>query len=330
MSSYIKFMQKYAKSHTLRGGPFARWRYPLAQALYRRRIEAGPEPERPRSVWSNWNYETELYAFGKRLNENFKDSLLRKAFLNPSFAEAEKIRLKELGIEFDETQNNLELSQAGHKICRVYLHSVLRFWYDRLPDEGIKAIVDHLTSFEVVNYVAKNLGMIDLIRSEEFPPKPDTIYACFMAVIAALAESTEPTRAQLFINDFLLTQLIGKDINEIWAIPNPMGLLVETLKKQGHKSKPVPRLIWSTGASNASGAFIVGIYLDEKFLAKAGGESVEIAEEMAARDALKRLFGTTEDAAALPFGDRARRNLKQVNEIFQKKYAAAVAASSSA
>lgn len=99
-----------------------------------------------------------------------------------------------------------------------------------------------------------------------------------------------------------------------------MGLLVETLKKQGYKSKPVPRLIWSTGASNPSSAFIVGIYLEEKFFAKGGGESVEIAEEMAARDALKRLFGTTEDAAPLPFGNRARRSIKQVNEIFQKKY----------
>lgn len=84
------------------------------------------------------NYETELFAFGKRLNEDFKESLLRKAFLNPSFAEAEKIRLKELGIEFDETQNNLELSQEGQKICRASLESVLKFWYDRLPDEGIK------------------------------------------------------------------------------------------------------------------------------------------------------------------------------------------------
>lgn len=49
-------------------------------------------------------------------------------------------------------------------------------------------------------------------------------------------------RAHLFVNDFVLTQLIGKDINEIWCVENPMGLLVEELKKQGSTSLPVSRL----------------------------------------------------------------------------------------
>ena len=37
----------------------------------------------------------------------------------------------------------------------------------------------------------------------------------------------------MFINDFILTQLIDKDINEIWQIKNPMGVLIQELKKQG-------------------------------------------------------------------------------------------------
>lgn len=49
-------------------------------------------------------------------------------------------------------------------------------------------------------------------------------------------------RAHLFVNDFVLTQLIGKDLNEIWCVENPMGLLVEELKKQGSTSLPVSRL----------------------------------------------------------------------------------------
>ena len=48
-------------------------------------------------------------------------------------------------------------------------------------------------------------------------------------------------RDHLFINDFILTQLIGLDINEIWTIQNPMGLLCDELKKRGYKSLPVSR-----------------------------------------------------------------------------------------
>lgn len=48
-------------------------------------------------------------------------------------------------------------------------------------------------------------------------------------------------KAHLFINDFILTQLIGKDINEIWKITNPINLLVEELNKKGLKSQPKTR-----------------------------------------------------------------------------------------
>jgi len=35
--------------------------------------------------------------------------------------------------------------------------------------------------------------------------------------------------------------MVGRDINEILSIENPMGLLVEELKKQGTASLPVSR-----------------------------------------------------------------------------------------
>ena len=45
----------------------------------------------------------------------------------------------------------------------------------------------------------------------------------------------------MFINDFILTQMIGKDINEMWIIKNPMGLLCAQLEKKGYKSLPKAR-----------------------------------------------------------------------------------------
>ncbi len=81
---------------------------------------------------------------------------------------------------------------------------------------------------------------------------------------------------------------------------------------------PTARLIWSTGANTPTAAFVVGLYVDEKFLAKGSGETIDIAEEMAARDALRRLYGTGEESAPLPFGERARKFSQMINGIYEQ------------
>jgi large subunit ribosomal protein L44 len=98
MTFYNKYIKPGMKGYTLRGGPFAKWRFPLNKVLYRKRLAAGPEPERPRAVWSNWNYDSEIFAFGKRLNEEFNESLLKQAFIDPTYAISQKNQLKELGV----------------------------------------------------------------------------------------------------------------------------------------------------------------------------------------------------------------------------------------
>ena len=77
------------------------------------------------------------------------------------------------------------------------------------------------------------------------------------------------------------------------------------------------RLLWSTGATHPSGAFVVGIYVDEKFMSKGSGETVDIAEEMAARDALRRLFGTAEDSAPMPYGKKTREYSTIINSVYE-------------
>jgi hypothetical protein len=37
-------------------------------------------------------------------------------------------------------------------------------------------------------------------------------------------------RAEMFVLDFIVPQLVGKDINELWTVDNPMGLLAALLK----------------------------------------------------------------------------------------------------
>jgi large subunit ribosomal protein L44 len=180
----------------------------------------------------------------------------------------------------------------------------------------LRAITDYLLDRENLAKIATNLGLTDLIKTDEFPVSSQMKAKTLFAVIGALSESSGVIRAHLFVNDFILTQLVGKDINEIWKIQNPYDQLVRELSKKGYKANNIEsRLLWSTGKSSPTGAFIVGIYHDKEMLSKGGGETIEIAEEMAARDGLRRLYGTGEETATLPFGDKARKYSQTINSL---------------
>ncbi len=86
----------------------------------------------------NRNYDAEVFAFARRLNEKFADNLLRQAFVDPSFTASEKLRLKELDIEYDADLNNLKLANDGEKICKYYIKALFNFWYPNLPNEGVE------------------------------------------------------------------------------------------------------------------------------------------------------------------------------------------------
>lgn len=58
---------------------------PTLKELKRRRDKIGPEEPSPRSSYLEWNYDGEVYAFGKRLNENFDEDLLKTALVNRSY-----------------------------------------------------------------------------------------------------------------------------------------------------------------------------------------------------------------------------------------------------
>lgn len=47
-------------------------------------------------------------------------------------------------------------------------------------------------------------------------------------------------RAEYFVQDFVLTELVDLDVNEIFYVKDPMRILEATLKKQG-KAAPESR-----------------------------------------------------------------------------------------
>ncbi|RLV99119.1 hypothetical protein DV515_00010068 [Chloebia gouldiae] len=78
-----------------------------------------------------------------------------------------------------------------------------------------------------------------------------------------------------------------------------MGLLLEELTKR-NISAPEPRITRQLGVSTVLPVYFVGLYWffspsDKKILAEGPGETLLAAEEEAARVALRKLYGYTEN-----------------------------------
>ncbi|XP_054333043.1 large ribosomal subunit protein mL44 isoform X2 [Pongo pygmaeus] len=230
--------------------------------LERQRLLRCPPPPVRRSEKPNWDYHAEIQAFGHRLQENFSLDLLKTAFVNSCYIKSEEAKRQQLGIEKEAVllnlKSNQELSEQGTSFSQTCLTQFLEDEYPDLPTEGIKNLVEFLT------------------------------------VIGALLQSSGPERTALFIRDFLITQMTGKELFEMWKIINPMGLLVEELKKR-NISAPESRLTRQSGGTTALPLYFVGLYCDKKLIAEGPGETVLVAEEEAARVALRKLYGFTEN-----------------------------------
>ncbi|NWW84912.1 RM44 protein, partial [Rhynochetos jubatus] len=251
-----------------------------------------------RSEKPSWDYHAEIEAFGHRLRENFSLELLKTAFVNPCYIEREEARRRDLGLDKAAValslRENSRLAEGGLSFSRAYLRQSLEGAYPDLPAEGTGALVDFLTGRELVSYVAQNLSVQDLTLCRDFPVPPDVLQRTFFAVIGALLRSSGPEKTGVFVRDFFIPQLIGKDLFEIWEVVNPMGLLVEELTKR-NISAPEPRITRQLGVSTVLPLYFVGLYCDKKIIAEGPGETLLAAEEEAARVALRKLYGYTEN-----------------------------------
>ncbi|NWX11896.1 RM44 protein, partial [Aegotheles bennettii] len=246
----------------------------------------------------NWDYHAEIQAFSHRLQESFSLDLLKTAFVNCCYIEGEEARRRELGLDKEAVtlnlQDNSKLAEQGLAFSRSYLTQCFEGAYPDLPSPGVAALVDFLTSQELVSYVAQNLSIQDLTLCRAFPAPPDVLQRTFCAVIGALLRSSGPEKTEIFVRDFFIPQLIGKDLFEIWEVVNPMGLLVEELTKR-NIPLPEPRITRQLGVSTVLPLYFVGLYCNKKIIAEGPGETLLAAEEEAARVALRKLYGYTEN-----------------------------------
>lgn len=126
--------------------------------LKSRRDKIGPEPERPRSGFLDWNYEAELFAFGPRLNEKFDKELLLKALTHKSYFNTGKPPHELLSSE-----DNTSLVKEGEALIKMYVMVFFEKSLPRFPIEGRRAVCDYLMTDKMLSHVAKHIGLKDIV-----------------------------------------------------------------------------------------------------------------------------------------------------------------------
>lgn len=270
-----------------------RWVAPTLKELRKRREKMGPEAETPRSSHTDWNYNAEIFAFGQRLSESFDTKKLQQAFTHRSFIEQHESRQVAVGIEEPELglQDNRELISLGDQLIGKYVEAFLLTALPKLPHEGIFSIASYLTSQEKLAHISRHIGTKDIILAAEFPVTDALLADTLKAVVGALLNSSGEGRAYLFIRDFICTQLNQQDVNELWTIEQPLELL-KIYCREKNMGEPEPRSIGQLGKNTLLAAHRVAIYCNKEFQGSGYGEDVNTAIDEAARDCLRKLFGT--------------------------------------
>ncbi|EFA05348.1 large ribosomal subunit protein mL44 [Tribolium castaneum] len=259
-----------------------RWVAPVLKQLKRRMDQVGPEAPTPRSSYLEWNYEAEIFAFGKRLREEFDRKVLKQALTHRSYVTREEDKAKEKGLEFETIECNHQLIKQGGALISQCVRNELGGKY---PKDVVEALHGHLTTVDMLAHVGLHLGLKDIVQTAEFPVENETLADTFKAVVAALEVSQGQERVQLFVKDFLLSQLNGKDVYDVWAPDSPLDYLRSLLPKQEIESRLCNKSAVNTILAN----YQVGLYCNKKLLGLGWGESVEIAKDTAALDAIQRL-----------------------------------------
>lgn len=135
-----------------------RWVAPVMKAIKSRRDKIGPDPVEPRSSFLEWNYNAEIFAFGKRLGEEFNEKLLRQALTHRSYVNKQKTETE--GASQELLSDNFELIQEGDDFIRSYLKESFS---KKHPSKIGNCLVEYLMSEAMLSHVGLHLGLKDII-----------------------------------------------------------------------------------------------------------------------------------------------------------------------
>lgn len=136
----------------------SRWVAPTLWELKRRKDKVGPDAPQPRSSFLEWNYDAEVFAFGKRLGEEFDSKLIRQALIHKSYVSS-----KQLQVENDNSVSevdNVEFIKFGEKFIADCINEELG---KKHPDDVVKATECYLMSDDILAHIAIHIGLKDII-----------------------------------------------------------------------------------------------------------------------------------------------------------------------
>ena len=217
-------------------------------------LKDGAVPIYKRAAEGLFNQGAELAALQARLGERFEPGLLGEAMVSPSHVAREVAQQRELGVEVEVgLEDHTRLAGEGARVLQVTLEEWLGAALPAFPEEGVRGVVEHLVGEAVLAEVAFYLGLRELVLSSTYPPTREELATSFRALVGALAAGAEDRARQLVV-DLVASQLQGKvscgcrtsttlqDLNELWEVKDPMGLLVATLEQLG-RSQPEARWV---------------------------------------------------------------------------------------
>ncbi|XP_076181758.1 mitochondrial ribosomal protein L44 [Ptiloglossa arizonensis] len=282
-----------------------RWVFPTQVEITHRKRKLPPQPEPKRSHFLEWNRDAEIYAFNHRLSENFNIKILNQAFIHKSYIFQEEMKQKELGIKEPkvEMEHNEDLIEKGRDITSKVVKNYLTKYLPHVPESGIIAFHDYLLSQEILATASLHIGTKDIILSSEHPITNETQAKTFLALVAALAASVNIDRASTFVRDFLIVGLANKDLTEIWCPEEPFEMLNDVIFKETNGSVE-PRLIRQTGKNTILSAFQIAVYSDKQFLGSGFGRTIKEAKDVAAMNALCKMFSLLDSSQPLRFNSK--------------------------
>ncbi|XP_003745094.1 39S ribosomal protein L44, mitochondrial [Galendromus occidentalis] len=279
--------------------------FPTLTVLKKRQDKVGVHiPQRSAVV--EWDFDREVNIFCKRFSVQPGPSI-RDAFRSQAFVENENEQRVKIGLEPLALSSNKQLAESGLERLREVLTTQISEIYPKLPQQGVEAVRNFLCSPESLTDVASQMGFAPLVirPGDGEAVEPELMREAFLAVFGSIENQGD------FCRRYVLIQLAGKDIMDIWH-PIDVSQLLNSILKKRNQPPYEPRLIGDAGRNTLESVFYVAIYSDRKFLGKGAHETQAAAVDVAVRDALKRVFGITR-AERSPFEIMALKSIYERN-----------------
>ncbi|KAI9064053.1 ribonuclease III [Trametes sanguinea] len=192
---------------------------------------------------------------------------------------------------------NASLATLGNSLLGLFATEFVNSSYPHLPTRVMKAAVSAHVGPSTCANVARELGVMPLLRWQRTPTTAvntavlhsDALASVPRALTALVYQYRSIRSARRFVEKLFFSREV--DLRGMIKFRDPKQTLLETVAKYG-RERPISRLLKETGRYSNSPVFVVGIFSGADQLGEGFGSSLKMAEYRAAEDALLRLYLT--------------------------------------